>query len=69
MKQLLEWIRLTLASLFMLGVISATAASGLMFIEHGANFLVVVLGWACLTISALLAIITVIVLEHIHTRV
>ena len=69
MKQLLEWIRLTLASLFMLGVIFAMAASGLMFIEHGANFLVVVVGWACLTISALLAIITVIVLEHIHTRV
>tara|TARA_R100001126_G_scaffold66125_1_gene37855 strand:+ start:202 stop:411 length:210 start_codon:yes stop_codon:yes gene_type:complete len=69
MKQLLEWIRLTLASLFMLAVISATAASGLMFIEHGANFLVVVLGWACLTISALLVIITIIVLEHIHTRI
>jgi hypothetical protein len=69
MRQLLEWIRLTLASLFMLGVIFAVAASGLMFIEHGANFLVVVLGWACLTISALLVIITIIVLEHIHTRI
>ncbi|HCX15198.1 MAG TPA: hypothetical protein DGZ24_07770 [Rhodospirillaceae bacterium] len=63
MRQLLEWIRLTLASLFMLGVIFAMAASGLMFIEHGANFLVVVLGGACLTISALLVIISIIILN------
>ena len=65
MKQLLEWIRLTLASLFMLAVISATAASGLMFIEHGANFLVVVLGGACLTIAALLSIISIIILKEV----
>tara|TARA_B100000519_G_scaffold56501_1_gene47176 strand:- start:41 stop:193 length:153 start_codon:yes stop_codon:yes gene_type:complete len=47
----------------MLGVIFAMAASGLMFIEHGANFLIVVLGGACLTISALLVIISIIILN------
>ena len=65
MRQLLEWIRLTLASLFMLGVIFAMAASGLMFIEHGANFLVFVLGGACLTIAALLSIISIIILKEV----
>ena len=65
MRQLLEWIRLTLDSLFMLGVIFAMAASGLMFIEHGANFLVVVLGGACLTIAALLSIISIIILKEV----
>ena len=65
MRQLLEWIRLTLASLFMLGVIFAMAASGLLFIAHGANFLVVVLGGACLTIAALLSIISIIILKEV----
>ena len=53
-SQIFKWVRWTLGALFAATMVFVMAATGVLFIINGTNWLTVVMGYGCVTISLLL---------------
>ena len=53
-KKISYWVSWILGSLMMAVMVFAMAGTGVMFIMNAANWLTVVIGWGCLTLSVIL---------------
>ena len=53
-SQIFKWIGWVLGALFASIMVFTMAGTGVMFIMNAANWLTVVIGWGCLTLSVIL---------------